>query len=90
MPRRVIITYSCRECWFLYKKQQVCEICWWPVTKDVSMEKRINPMNQEKVIKFLKSQQYKNNHSKIIFKKYADTIDFINKAIPNKNQNRLF
>lgn len=84
------IKYICRECSQEHDRVKVCDLCWWPVKKNLFADKE-NPMNKEKALKFLKSQQYKHwNHNKIIFEKYKNIIDLLNIAIPDKKQDKLF
>ena len=90
------VIYKCKECQKVNKMWEICEFCFWPIEKifeKTEFQKRENPFNKEKALQFLKSQQFvsqKFAKDKRVYEKYRDLIDFINKAIPDENQNKLF
>lgn len=88
------VVYKCKECQKVQKMCKICEDCFWVVEKvTIKPEKRENPMNREMAIKFLKSQQYVSQkfwNNKRVFQKFKDLIEFIEKAVPAENQNKLF
>ncbi len=89
------VKYKCKECSKDNENMsKICEFCFWVVERVYEAPvKRENPMNREKAIQFLKSQQYVSQKiwkDKRVFQKFKDLIDFIERAVPAENQNKLF